>query len=92
MPIPGDDLRAGWGVIRLNPWHLAGVFRSSIDAENLAQTLGPAYAVAAGLLRHRLDNPTLDDVEDSYQPTLAHAAMLMRSTASNAWNWLRENF
>ena len=53
---------------------------------------GPAYAVAAGLLRHRLDNPTLDDVEDSYQPTLAHAAMLMRSTASNAWNWLRENF
>src|SRR6185295_11467249 len=53
---------------------------------------GPAYAVAAGLLRHRLDNPSLDDVEDSYQPTLAHAAMLMRSTASNAWNWLRENF
>jgi cell division protein FtsA len=53
---------------------------------------GPAYAAAAGLLRYRLDNPTLDDVEESFQPTLAHAAALMRDTASNAWNWLRENF
>jgi cell division protein FtsA len=54
--------------------------------------VGPAYAAAAGLLRHRLDTPTLDDVDEHFQPTLAHAAALMRNTASNAWNWLRENF
>jgi len=48
MPIPGDNLRAGWGVVRLNPWHLAGVFRSSLDAEALAQRLGPAYTVKYG--------------------------------------------
>ena len=53
---------------------------------------GPAYATAAGLLRWRLDNPTLDDVEEHFQPTLAHAAQMMRSAASGAWTWLRENF
>jgi cell division protein FtsA len=53
---------------------------------------GPAFATAAGLLRYRLDNPTLDDVEESFQPTLAHAAALMRNSAAGAWNWLRENF
>jgi cell division protein FtsA len=53
---------------------------------------GPAYAAAAGVLRHRLDNPTLEDVDDHFQPTLAHAAALMRNTAANAWTWLRENF
>jgi cell division protein FtsA len=54
--------------------------------------VGPAYAAAAGLLRWRLDNPTLDDVHETFQPTLAHAAALMRNTAARAWDWLRENF
>jgi cell division protein FtsA len=54
--------------------------------------VGPAYAAAAGLLRWRLDNPTLDDVDEAFQPTLAHAAAIMRSTAAGAWAWLRENF
>ena len=48
MPIPGDNITQGWGVVRLNPWHLAGVFVSSIDAENLAQRLGPGYVVKFG--------------------------------------------
>jgi hypothetical protein len=48
MPIPGDNLRAGWGVIRLQPFHLAGVFSASADAENLAKQLGPAYVVRYG--------------------------------------------
>ncbi len=54
--------------------------------------VGPAYAASAGLLRHRLDTPTLDDVDESFQPTLAHVATLMRSAARGAWNWLRDNF
>lgn len=43
-----DDLKEGWGVLRVQPWHLAGVFASSIDAENLAQSLGPDYVVKFG--------------------------------------------
>ena len=48
MPIPGEMLRNGWGVLRLRPWHLAGVFTSSADAEGLARTLGPDYVIKYG--------------------------------------------
>ena len=48
MPIPGEMLKQGWGVLRLKPWHLAGVFTSSVEAENLAQSLGPDYTVKYG--------------------------------------------
>jgi len=53
---------------------------------------GPAYATAAGMLRHRFDNPELEDVEQSFQPSLAHIASAMRDSARGAWRWLRENF
>ncbi|MGE0594960.1 MAG: cell division protein FtsA [Hyphomonadaceae bacterium] len=52
----------------------------------------PAYAAAAGMLRWRLDNPTLDDVEEAYVPSLREAAAVMRAAAGRAWGWLRENF
>lgn len=48
MPIPGEMLKRGWGVLRLKPWHLAGVFVSSAEAEDLAGALGPDYAVKYG--------------------------------------------
>lgn len=48
MPIPGDILKSGWGVLRLRPWHLAGVFTSSVDAESLASNLGPDYVIKYG--------------------------------------------
>lgn len=54
--------------------------------------VGPAYAAAAGLLRWRLDTPTLEDVETAYHPTLAHTARIMRDKAAGAWSWLKENF
>jgi cell division protein FtsA len=41
--------------------------------------VGPAYA-------------TLDDVDEVFQPSLAHAAAAMRQGAGRAWDWLRENF
>jgi cell division protein FtsA len=53
---------------------------------------GPAYATAAGLLRQRLDTPTLDDVDEDFQPTLAHAAQALRGAWRGAWDWLRDNF
>ena len=48
MAIPGDALKTGWGVIRLKPWHLAGVFESSDEAEKFAAMLGSAYIVKYG--------------------------------------------
>ena len=48
MAIQGDMLKHGWGVVRLEPWHLAGVFTSSIEAENLARQLGDGYLVKYG--------------------------------------------
>ena len=48
MPIPGEMLKKGWGVLRLEPWHLAGIFTSSVEAENLAQSLGADYSVKYG--------------------------------------------
>lgn len=48
MPIPGEMLKRGWGVLREKPWHLAGIFSSSGDAEQLAESLGAEYAVKYG--------------------------------------------
>ena len=48
VQIPGHDLKAGWGVLRLNLWHLAGVFTSSGDAEKLVRTMGAGYVVRYG--------------------------------------------
>jgi hypothetical protein len=48
MQIPGHDLKAGWGVFRLSPWHLAGVFSMSADAERLARVMGVGYVVKYG--------------------------------------------
>ena len=48
LAIPGDLLKEGWGVVRERPWHLAGVFASSIEAEALQQKLGPSYVVKYG--------------------------------------------
>jgi hypothetical protein len=48
VAIQGDGLGKGWGVVRLNPWHLAGIFVSSIDAEALARQLGEGYIVKYG--------------------------------------------
>ena len=53
---------------------------------------GPAYAVAAGLLRHRLDNADLELVDGDFQPSLAHLGSSVRNAVHGMWNWLRENF
>lgn len=53
---------------------------------------GPAYAVAAGLLRHRLDNAEFGAVDTEYRPSLAQMGASMRNAVHGMWNWLRENF
>lgn len=53
---------------------------------------GPAYAAAAGMLRLRLDNPTLQDVDEAALPSLRGMLSAMRMNAGRAWDWLRDNF
>lgn len=53
---------------------------------------GPAYAVGAGLLRHRLDVSDVDVVDGEFQPSLAQLGASMRNAVHGMWNWLRENF
>jgi cell division protein FtsA len=53
---------------------------------------GPAYAVGAGLLRHRLDNADLETVDGDFQPSIAQLGASVRNAVHGMWNWLRENF
>lgn len=53
---------------------------------------GPAYAAAAGLLRHRLDNSDFDVVHENFQPSLVQVGASVRNAVHGMWNWLRENF
>lgn len=53
---------------------------------------GPAYAVAAGLLRHRLDSADLELVDGDFQPSLAHIGASVRNAVHGMWTWLRDNF
>lgn len=54
--------------------------------------VGPAFAGAAGMLRWRLDNPTLEDVEEGFAPSLSQIAAAMRDSLGGSWDWLRKNF
>jgi hypothetical protein len=42
----------GWGVVRNNPWHLAGVYATKDVAETKAASLGVGYEAKYG--SHRL--------------------------------------
>jgi cell division protein FtsA len=53
---------------------------------------GPAYAAAAGLLRHRLDGGAFDAVDADFQPSLSKLGASMRNAVHGMWTWLRENF
>ncbi len=48
MPFPGHVSRNGWGVVRSAPWHLAGVYDTKKEAENVAASLGSDYEVHFG--------------------------------------------
>ena len=40
--------KSGWGVLRLSPWHLAGVFETSGEAEIKIAELGAGYTIRYG--------------------------------------------
>ena len=39
---------AGWGVVRVDPWHLVGIFESQTDALKHVQELSSEYVVRYG--------------------------------------------
>ena len=43
-----DTAKLGWGVMRDKPWHLAGVFEWSSEAEKMALRMGSDYKVRFG--------------------------------------------
>jgi hypothetical protein len=45
--VSGETI-TGWGVVRSDPWHLAGVFASKDKAEAKAAELGSEYKVIWG--------------------------------------------
>lgn len=40
--------KSGWGVVRLSPWDLAGVFETSGEAETRIAELGAGYIIRWG--------------------------------------------
>lgn len=39
---------AGWGVVRVQPWHLAGIFETQAEALRRMKELSPSYIVRFG--------------------------------------------
>lgn len=46
----------GWGVLREDPWHLAGVYSTEAMAQTKAAELGEGYAVHLGENREGSDD------------------------------------
>ncbi|MGY6274330.1 S1 family peptidase [Methylomonas sp. MgM2] len=53
--------RQGWAVRRNNPWHLAGFFKTELEARELAQVMDSTYQVKFGSSRFGTDDFISDD-------------------------------
>ncbi len=53
---------------------------------------GPAFAVAAGLVRWRLERPPEAGGAQPYEPTMREVSGAAVAAASRAWSWLKDNF
>ena len=51
MPLSAHTFKSGWGVLRVAPWHLAGVFETSGEAEAKVAELGIQYTIRYGETR-----------------------------------------
>ena len=49
MPYPSSGNKAGWGVYRLVPWHIHGIYRTEAEATEEAAKVGRQYAVSFGV-------------------------------------------
>jgi hypothetical protein len=56
MPFKGQETIKGFGVIKGNPWHLAGVYQSKPEAVAKAAEMGEGYEVKWGENRKGTDD------------------------------------
>ena len=49
MPYPSSMNKEGWGVYRVVPWHMHGVYRTEAEADAEATKVGLQYTVAFGI-------------------------------------------
>lgn len=59
MPYPRIEDQQGWGVFRIVPWHMHGIYLTEAEAEAEAKTVGYEYNVAIGSSHARTGNFTL---------------------------------
>ena len=59
-PLDEDNAKEGWirgyGVLRMSPWHFAGLFPTVAEANRQRETLGPEYIVKLGSRRLGTDD------------------------------------
>lgn len=56
MPFTNGETIKGWGVVRGEPWHLAGIFKTEAEARAKARELGAHYEVHYGDGRNGSDD------------------------------------
>ena len=49
MPNPRAVNKEGWGVYRVVPWHMQGIYRTEAEADAEAMKAGRQYTVAFGV-------------------------------------------
>jgi hypothetical protein len=59
MPYPRTVDQEGWGVYRVVPWHMHGIYRTELEADAEAVKAGNQYAVGFGSSHARSGNFTL---------------------------------
>ena len=59
MRYPRSENQQGWGVFRIVPWHMHGIFLTEADADAEAKKVGCQYKVAVGSLHPRTGNFTI---------------------------------
>lgn len=59
MPDPRTRNQEGWGVYRVLPWHMHGIYLTEAEADAEARKVGSRYNVAFGRSHSRTGNFTL---------------------------------
>lgn len=59
MPYPSIDTQQGWGVFRIVPWHMHGIYLTEAEADAEAEKVGCQYYVAVGSSHARTGNFTI---------------------------------
>lgn len=49
MPYPSSVNQEGWGVYRVVPWHMHGIYRTEAEADAEVIKVGQQYSVAFGI-------------------------------------------